>query len=73
MLTNEFCPTAENKAQAIARAIYKQRNSLVHFRPAMPEQDYSNQQWNNRISLMVKLVSELYERHGENYMIPRSP
>ncbi len=73
MLANELCPTAENKAQAIARAIYKQRNSLVHFRPAMPEQDYSTQQWNNRISLMVKLVSKLYERHGENYMIPRTP
>ena len=72
MLANELCPNAENKAQAVAKAIYRQRNSLVHFRPAMPEQDYSTQQWNNRISLMIKLVSELYERHGENYMLIRA-
>jgi len=71
MLANELCPDAENKAQAVAKAIYRQRNSLVHFRPAVTEEDYSTQQWNNRISLMIKLVSELYQRHGENYMFPR--
>ena len=71
MLANEFCPDSENKAKAVAREIYKQRNSLVHFRPAMPEQDYTTQQWNNRISLIIKLVSELYETHGKNYMLPR--
>lgn len=72
MLANEFCPDAENKAQAVAKAIYKQRNSLVHFRPAMPEEVYSTQQWNNRISLMIKLVYKLYEKHGENYMLTRA-
>ncbi|WP_299734110.1 hypothetical protein [uncultured Tateyamaria sp.] len=72
MLAIELCPNAENKAQAVAKAIYKQRNSLVHFRPAMPEQDYSTQQWNDRISLMIKLVSKLYEKHGEGYMLPRA-
>ena len=71
MLANEFCPDAENKAKAVAKAIYKQRNSLVHFRPAMPEEDYSTLQWNNRISLMIELVSDLYERHGANYMLTR--
>lgn len=71
MLASEFCPDAENKAPAVARAIYKQRNSLVHFRPAMPEEDCSTQQWNNRIALMIKLVSKLYEQHGENYMLTR--
>ncbi len=72
MLTSELCPNSENKAQAVAKAIYKQRNSLVHFRSAMPEQDYSTEQWNNRICLMIKLVSHLYERHGKNYMSPRA-
>ncbi|MBB5515735.1 hypothetical protein FHS89_001755 [Rubricella aquisinus] len=72
MLANELCPDAENKSQAVAKAIYKQRNSLVHFRSAMPEQCYSNEQWNNRICLMIKLVSQLYERHGNNYMLPRA-
>ena len=72
MLTSELCPNAENKAQAAAKAIYKQRNSLVHFRSAMPEQDYSTEQWNNRICLMIKLVSHLYERHGKNYVLPRA-
>ena len=43
MLTSELCPDAENKAQAVAKAIYRQRNSLVHFRSAMPEQDYSTE------------------------------
>jgi hypothetical protein len=72
MLTSELCPNAENKAKAVAKAIYKKRNSLVHFRSAMPEQDYSTEQWNNRIYLMIKLVSKLYERHGENYMLSRA-
>ena len=71
MLANELCPDAEVKSKSVARAIYKQRNSLVHFRSALPEQDYSTPQWNKRISLMIKLVSKLYEKHGENYMIPR--
>ncbi|TQS72770.1 hypothetical protein ERN12_02995 [Rhodobacteraceae bacterium] len=69
ILANEFCPDAENKAKAVAKAIYKQRNSLVHFRPAMEEKYYSTQEWNSRISLMTKLVSELYKRHGEKYML----
>lgn len=70
-LAQEFCPEAENKAQGIARAIYKQRNSLVHFRPAMPEEEFSVAQWNNRISQMIKLVSELYGAHGAGFKLPR--
>ena len=62
-------PDAKNKAQGTARANYNQRNSLVHFRPAMPEQDYSTEQWNDRVSLMVELIFELYWRHGERYML----
>lgn len=72
MLTGELCPDAEKKSQAVAKAIYKKRNSLVHFRSAIPEQDYSTDQWNSRICLMIQLVSQLYERHGQDYMFPRA-
>lgn len=73
MLASELCPNAGNKAQAVAKVIYRLRNSLVHFRSAMPEQDYSTEKWNNRICLMIKLVSKLYEKHGKNYMVYRAP
>ncbi len=70
-LTQEFCPTAENKAKSVARAIYRQRNSLVHFRPAMPEEDLTALQWNSRVLHMIQLVTELYGKHGEAFKLPR--
>lgn len=67
-LAAEFSPEAEKKSQGAAHSIYKQRNSLVHFRQDLTEQELAVDQWNGRVSRMIELVGALYAKHGESYM-----
>lgn len=60
----------EDQAQAAdvtARAIYRARNSLVHFRPAGNDAQFTAREWDSVIISMIAIIDELYRKFGRTF------
>jgi hypothetical protein len=57
-----------NASESAARAIYKARNSHVHFRPSKPTSNFSEAEWNAIIQSMLAIVVDLYGKYGRSFL-----
>lgn len=68
-LSDAFCkrrvPPIDH--QNMADDVYRLRNSLVHFRQSLREEELTDQQWNEIARAMTKFVREVYDLYGERY------
>lgn len=55
-----------------AKSVYTLRNSCVHFRPATQIGDMTDQKWNAMTVNLLRVVGQLYVRHGERFHIEKS-
>jgi len=55
-----------------AKAIYKLRNSHVHFRPAMKAETKPSNQWNEIVIAMCDAVDDVYDVLGVEFLKDRS-
>ncbi len=49
------------KDSKTSKFIYRIRNSNVHFRSALEELDFNDEQWNTLLRSMLKLIADLYD------------
>ena len=56
-----------NLAGKVASDIYRVRNSLVHFKAALGQENHTDYAWEPMIVAMLDLVQDIYQRHGARF------
>ena len=57
-------------SEITARAIYKWRNSFVHFRPSKSSTYLTEAEWDELIRSMISIIGELYDNFGDIFHNP---
>ncbi|HCI6872178.1 hypothetical protein [Klebsiella variicola] len=58
-----------NPCAPVASAVYKLRNSIVHYRPSHDLVDFNDDKWNSIVCGMVKVIKKLYGLLGESFFV----
>lgn len=50
--------------QEVAKAVYRLRNAQAHYRPALYDASYTNDEWQQINGEMLKVLNSIYLKHG---------
>ena len=59
--------SSSNPSIVASKRMYALRNSCVHFRPTTQNKKITDPQWNRIISLMLKIIGDLYHKFGRRF------
>ncbi|HBO1764316.1 TPA: hypothetical protein L4F74_000916 [Pseudomonas aeruginosa] len=57
------------KVNSASKAVYSLRNGIVHYRPIHNAIKKSDDQWNNIINCLLKVVTHVYDLRGEPFFV----